>query len=98
MCLFVTRLSALPLRLSVFSAITSSFLGINFDSWISLKAFSSKVMAKILFAVLALLALRRLRVQSDILDGTGFEAFQAYAPWCFHYNNLHRVYSIDISA
>ena len=37
--------------------------------------FRSKVMAKnYFFAALALSALRRLRVQSDLLDGTAFEA------------------------
>ena len=48
-------------------------------SWISLKAFRSKVMAKktklsYFFAALALSAVRRLRVHSDLLDGTAFEA------------------------
>ena len=56
----------------VFSAITSYHVFLDFDTWISLKA---KVMAKLLlFAALALSALRQLRVQSDLLNGTAFEA------------------------
>ena len=43
---------------------------------ISLKAFRSKVLA---FAALALSALRRLRVQSDLLDGRAFEALPLVA-------------------
>ena len=43
--------------------------------WISLKAFGSKVMAKnYFFAALVMLALQRLRVQSDLLDRPAFEA------------------------
>ena len=45
------------------------------DSWISLKAFGSIVMAKILLlAAVAISVLRRLRVQSDLLDRTAFKA------------------------
>ena len=45
---------------------------LDFDLWISLKAFRSKVMVEeLLFTALS--AQRRLRVQSDLLDGTAFE-------------------------
>ena len=64
--------TAFWLKRSVFSEIISCFLG--FDSWISLKAFHSKLWRIHFFAALALSALRRLRVQSDLLVGTAFEA------------------------
>ena len=63
--------AAFWLKVSVFSEIKSCFLG--YDSWISLKAFRSKVIY--FFAALHYAGrLARLSVQSDLLDGTAFEA------------------------
>ena len=59
---------------------------LDFDSWILLKAFSSKVMVRnYFFAVLALSTPQRLRVHSDLLEETAFEALSlvcAKGPMC----------------